>query len=703
MLNVVIMSWMRPHVPRGQRGQRGRPVRGGRRVRVGPRATSAATPAALATPARTAITAAVAVAATLGGLAAGPLPAASRAYADVVTVSQNTLRDGWDSSEPNLSPAVLKSGSFGQLFRTAVKGQVYAQPLVVGSTVIVVTQADWVYGLNSITGAVRWKLSLGTPWPTATVGCTDVKPQTGAMSTPVYDPATGLLYLVDEAIPAGSSAQHPAFFMHALDPATGKEQPGWPVRITGPPANDPSTPFNPYTQWQRAGLLLLGGSVYAGFGSHCDFGTYYGYVAGVNTATRAQTMWSDEVAGDGGFAAGIWLGGGGLMSDGAGRIFLATGNGTSPPAGPGNAPPTTLGDAVVRLGIGKDGVLAAKDFFSPADAPVLDTNDLDLGSGGPVGLPYGTASFPHLLVEGGKDGRLFLLNTHHLGGREQGPGQSDDAVSVAGPFGGEWGHPAAFGTTPTLTKANAGTADDFLYYVSGYGTMVALKFGLDSSGIPQFADVAGTSGMFGFGSGSPVVTSNGSSPSSAVVWEVYEAGENGANGRLEAYRAVPPASCTASAPCTLSELWSAPIGTAAKFTVPATDDGRVYVGTRGGHVLCFGVPAPLTGPAPVKFGDVKVGSTSAARDITVTATTTVTISRIGASTDGGPYQFSAGTPLLAGKPVSLPVTLRKGQKLTVPVRSHPTAPGSVTGALNIHTNATGYPVVSVSLAVTGIR
>ena len=34
--------------------------------------------------------------------------------------------------------------------------------------------------------------------------------------------------------------------------------------------------------------------------------------------------------------------------------------------------------------------------------------------------------------------------------------------------------------------------------------------------------------------------------------------------------------------------FSAPIGTGAKFVVPASDSGRVYVGTRDGHIIAFG-------------------------------------------------------------------------------------------------------------------
>src|SRR5579859_1570667 len=103
--------------------------------------------------------------AALGAVASSAAPAAR---ADDVTASQNTLRDGWDASEQGLSPAVLQGGSFGQLFSTAVQGQVYAQPVVAGSTVVVATQQDYVYGLDAASGAIRWSLSLGTKGPTAT-------------------------------------------------------------------------------------------------------------------------------------------------------------------------------------------------------------------------------------------------------------------------------------------------------------------------------------------------------------------------------------------------------------------------------------------------------------------------------------------------------------------------------------------------------
>ncbi len=658
---------------------------------------------------RRAVTVTTAFAVSAVGLTGSVLIARQpAARADVVTASDNNLRDGWDPNEPGLSPAVLESGTFGQLFSTAVDGQVFAQPIVAGSTLVVATQNDYVYGLNAVTGAVRWSRSLGAPWPTATLNCTDVEPSVGVMSTPVYDPSTGTVYLVAEEIPPGADPYHPAFYMHALSARSGRERRGWPVQIQGTPVNDPTKQFKALDQWQRAGLLLLGGSVYVAFGSHCDFVPYSGYVVGINAATRAQKMWTDE-SGITNAQAGIWQGGGGLMSDGPGRIFFASGNGVSPAPGPGSSPPGQLGDSVVRLAAQAGGGLAAQDFFSPANAPSLDVEDADLGSGGPVGLPYGTSGYPNLLVQAGKDGRIFLLNRDQLGGRMQGPGGTDLPVSVAGPFPGEWGHPAAFGDTTVVTAGNAAGANDFVYYLgtgrAGPGALRALKFGLSSSGTPVLSDVANSATLFGYGSGSPVVTSNGADPSSALIWEVYSSGSYG-TGVLEAYQAVPSASCTAAQPCTLPEVWSAPIGEAAKFTIPAIDAGRVYVGTADGHVLGFGSPdaVPLAGGAPVDFGLVPVGHTSRARKVTVRAVTTLTVNKISATSAAAPNPFIIGRPTGGnGVPISLPVTLRAGETLTVPVKLDPAVPGGITGAVDFANSSANFPVVSVALSGTGTR
>ena len=688
-------------------------------------------------------------AASVGALAYWP----SNSRADEVTASVGALRDGWDPQETTgaLSPATVSGASFGELFGTSVDGQVYAQPVVVGNTVIVATENDYVYSLNAATGSVNWSKSLGTPWPSAAENCTDLNPNVGVTSTPVYDPASGYVYLVAEVVPAGGSVLHPVFYLHALSPMTGAERSGWPVRIGGSPTNDRTAQFTPFTLLQRPGLLLTDGSVYAAFASHCDFQPYRGYVVGVNVtstkAQRSQTMWTDE-SGITDAMAGIWQSGGGLMSDGKGQIIFASGNGVSPAPGPGSKPPGELAESVVRLVVQSDGSLVAKDFFSPVIAPLLDSLDRDLGSGGPTGLPFGSAAYPHLLVQGGKRGSLFLLNRDHLGGRKQGPNGTDAVVSeILKGLKGQYGHPAAFADTTALTATNFQKAKDYVYYVGDTDPLRYLKAGLASNGkTVVLSDVAQSSDVFGLTSGSPVVTSSGQTPGSAVLWVVNSSKNSGATGMLQAYPAVPPTSCTTAKPCTIKPLWfSAPFTNAGKFTIPATDNGRVYIGTRGpvtttatgcggvvvpagtscGQVFGFGSPslAPLgaASPAAVDFGQVAAGHVSAQRAVTITnkSAATVTVESVTTASTTSPDPFAQAGPYVinqASTPASCTMRsgttastceLQPGDTLTVPaVTFSPASPGADTGALEFELDPAKFPnspAVSVGLSGTGTQ
>jgi hypothetical protein len=603
----------------------------------------------------------------------------THARADEVTTAQDQARTGWDPNEPGLSPATLTSGGFGKLFATQLTGQIYAQPLVIGSQVVVTTEENNVYGLNAQTGAINWQLSLGPSWPSSAMGCTDMTPSIGSTSTPVYDPSTGEVYLT-AVVNDGSSLYQPHIYLVAVNAQTGQKD--WQIPVQGAPANDPSRPFDPLTERQRASLLLMNGTVYMGFGSYCDIAPYTGYVAGVTVSpttgsTHKLTMWTDE-AGLTDDQSGIWMTGSGLMSDGSGRIFVTTGNGVSPPpsTGTGTTSPSELGDSVVRLGVQSDGTLAAQDFFSPVNAPTLDTEDQDFGSGGPVALPFGTTTYPHLLVQAGKDGRIFLLDSDSLGGRGT---TTDRPVSMSGPYRAQFGRPAAF--------AGAGGAD-YLYY-SGVGDYLrALKFtvppttGTDPAK-PVFTDVANSATPFSYTSGSPVVTSNSADPASAVVWEVDSAG---ASSTLDAFAAVPAAGAAH-----LTQLWSAPIGTGAKFSTPATDSGRVYVGTNDGKVYGFGSPdaAPLTGTSQPATTPV---DTPVTFPVTLTAKTAVTVTGVSTTSPAATNPFKASLPN-GGTP-----SLSAGQTLTVDVTFTPATAGGVTGSLQVATDTPNFAAVSIPLA-----
>ena len=111
--------------------------------------------------------------------------------ANEVTESQNLSRDGWDSGEPALSPAAVAAKSFGQIFDTRVNGQVFAQPLSVGNSVLVATENDYVYSINRNTGAVNWSRQLGSPYAAAAEDCAQtpvVLPYIGVTSAPGLRP-----------------------------------------------------------------------------------------------------------------------------------------------------------------------------------------------------------------------------------------------------------------------------------------------------------------------------------------------------------------------------------------------------------------------------------------------------------------------------------------------------------------------------------
>jgi PQQ-like domain/Abnormal spindle-like microcephaly-assoc'd, ASPM-SPD-2-Hydin len=634
----------------------------------------------------------------------------TRTSADDVTASGDVQRTGWDQSEAGMGPAAVKS--FTQLFKTSVNGQVYAQPLVVGSTVIVATEKNYVYGLDAATGAIQWKTHLGQAFVVAkssnhgVATCHDLVPDVGVTGTPVYDPATGDAYMFAMA---RTDKQH--WFLFGVNATTGHID--LKKEIWGRPSNDHHLYFSAQLQGERVGALLLDGVVYGAFASHCDRKPYAGYVAGVNVSTHAFTLWTDEngVAPN---QAGIWQSGGGLMSDGSGRIFLTSGNGISPANGKGTSPPGQLAESVVRLAVNSTGSLSAKDFFSPTNAPALDAADTDFGSGGPVALPFGTTTYPNVLLQAGKDGRLFMLNRDGLGGRGQGTGGTNGDLSVTTPYGGLWGHPAVFGDTTTLTGADYATANDYVYYLGKSDFLRVFKVRVNASDKPTLSDVANSSVNFAYTSGSPVVTSNGTDATTPVVWVVYAGNENGGSGQLEAYdvSSAALAGCTGSSQCKLSPIWSAPIGTAAKFVIPATSNGRVYVGTRAGAVYGFGAapPAAPVATAPASFAQTGVSSTTS-KTVSVTANAATTITSVtsstGASSAAAPGQFTVGTVTVTKKgsstpvPVHFPVALAKGDKLNTQVRFAPAGPGGTVGSLTIATQSARFATVNVPLTGTG--
>ena len=611
--------------------------------------------------------------------------------ASVVGADADQLGTNW---YPNagISPTQVNNNGFGQLFDVTLPavdgvapGEIYAQPIVADGLLLVVTENDNAYGVSPSSGAVVWSENFGTAWQSSTINCGDLAPSVGITGTPVVDTASGVAYFVTDTTPSTGGA---LWQMQAVQITTGQEIANFPVPIQGSATNTTDITFNPVYQMQRPGLALVNGEVYAAFGSHCDLSPWYGLIAGITTAGALNDMWVDETGS--GQGAGIW-GPGGIVVDSAGNLYVATGNGNSPPVGPGlgAAQPSGLGECVIKLAT-TGAHLQLADYFCPSDADVLDTEDGDLGSGSPTGLPasFGTTQYPDLLVEVGKSGEVYLLDRDDLGGFDQGAGGGDDVVSETGPLGGVWSHPAVWpgdgGYVYITTASPGGTADGSTGELDVYQRVV------DGDGQVSLNWVGDVPAML-FGAGAPIVTSEGTTAGSAVVWDIVPTG-SGNQADLVAYGAVPVAGTSAA---TLPVLWEASVGNASKFSMPLAYDQSVYVGNYDGQILAFGpvtTAPPLTGE-PVEAPDTALGSTSqATATFTASGAVSVTGVAISTSTEGASGAFT--TP-----PLSATVQLSSGNQFSVPVTFIPQVVGEQDGTLTLTTN---LGTVSVPVGGRGV-
>ena len=123
--------------------------------------------------------------------------------------------------------------------------------------------------------------------------------------------------------------------------------------------------------------------------------------------------------------AGAWGRPGAIYDAGTNRVFVASGNGTYDPT------QNYWGDSVVA--INPDGTGAAGkplDSYTPANFLALQNGDVDLGSTAPAILPVPLSSnVQHLAVQGGKDGKLRLVNLANLSG-QGGPGHTSGEVGT---------------------------------------------------------------------------------------------------------------------------------------------------------------------------------------------------------------------------------------------------------------------------------
>ena len=527
-------------------------------------ATTPATPAAPAAPA-----------------APAPPPASTASVpTDVLTYKNDPSRSGQNLTESILTPANVTASGFGLLRVLPVGGKVDAQPLYVSqlsvsgamhSVVFAATENDSVYAFDANTGSLLWQVSLLAAGETVSDprACNQVSPEIGVTSTPVIDRSAGThgtLYVVAMSKDAASNYHQR---LHALDLTSGAELLGGPTEISATSATAAGgvALFAAGQYAERAALLLLNGTVYTSWTSHCDIGPYFGWIIGYSGSTLSQTAVLNVAPNSGGGGPSIWMSGGGPAADSQGNIYLLTANGAFETTLDANGFPNRqdYGNSFLKLSTA-GGSLSVADYFTMYNEVAESGADGDLGSGGEMLLPDltdSTNTVRHLVIGAGKDGNIYVVNRDSMG-KFNASGNSQIWQQVSGVLpGGIWATPAYF--NGTVYYGDVGSP------LKAF-TMTNAKF----AAAPQ----SQTSVQFAYPGTAPSVSANGTS--NAIVW----AHENTNPAVLHAYDAANLA----------HELYNSSqasgnrdqFGTGNKYITPTVADGKVFVGTTSG-VAVFGL------------------------------------------------------------------------------------------------------------------
>jgi hypothetical protein len=509
------------------------------------------------------------------GLACG-LMVPARGQVSVWTGQYDQGRSSANLSETILTTSNVNTSQFGLLFTRAVDDYIYAQPLylpqvTIGGTahnvVYVATINNSVYAFDADSPSLTaplWSVNLGPAAPQATH---NALPRCGILSTPVIEISSGTMYVV--ALTEASSKM--SFSLHALDITSGAEKLGGPVPIkasvtgTGTGSSGGKIAFNASLELQRPALLLLNGVVYMGFARQKTEGVYpyHGWELGYNATTLKQVFVLNTTAN--GNEGGIWMSGRGPAAD-AGGFTLMTGNGD---VGNGD-----IGQSFVRYGTNH----SQTGLYTPSNWAALNTNDYDLGAGGPLLIP-GTS----LVLGGGKTGLIYLLSIGSSGAYtyvqsvQATPGCSSSSDSSCAQV-----HSPAFWS---LTGSSPPTPS-LLYVWASNDVLKAFTFSgglLGTSPAYQNPMVAGLPGGAAL-----TISANGVTAGSGILWATMsteDASSAAVPGVLHAFNAANVA----------TELWNSSMNSAdqfgnlAKFAIPVVANGKVYVATFSDQLAVYGL------------------------------------------------------------------------------------------------------------------
>jgi FtsP/CotA-like multicopper oxidase with cupredoxin domain len=521
---------------------------------------------------------------------------------DNLTFHHDPGRTGWDPNETALTTTNVASSAFGLLGTISAPsgmpafGKVFAQPLYVTSEttsggqvhnlVVIATTTDQVYAVDDRSGAVVWEHNFTNPAGGITqqswtdTNCSAINPDIGIVATPVIDRTKDLLYVLVPTKENGVFHRR----LHALALSSGADAIA-PVEATATVtlASGGTATVDPKENLSRPALLEANGNIYIGLGSFCDefSTTIHGWLLSYNASTlqfSGNAVDTTNLAtGSNYFLGSLWMSGFGPAADSSGNVYVATGNG--PYDGKND-----FAMSVLKLPGNLDTSKAST--FTPIGEAADSNSDADLGSGGVMVAPPLAGAYPHLVIQGGKCGVgsanggtqgcvKYVLNGDNLGGQQAGDA---GALYHANTGGSMFGGPAFF-------QDSSGKS----YVIYGGGNPLT-TYTLDLNPIslvPQSEANVGCLGCRAPGS-QPIVSSNGTTAGTAIVWALKTPGNSGGAISLYAFDALNMSHTlyTGTAGQWTNTSGAPYIGNA--FVSPLVANGRVYVPTDGG-VAVFGL------------------------------------------------------------------------------------------------------------------
>jgi hypothetical protein len=587
------------------------------------------------------------------------------------------LQRGYDAgvtgatlSETTLNTTNVSPSTFGLVFKLPVDDAIFAQPLYVPNILInlklhnvlyVATMSDTVYAFDADTGgAPLWRLNLASLVGAKPVPATkfefsqshNIVGNLGILSTPVIDLLTRTMYVVSctlEGVTPSTPNGTMVYRLHALDITTGARHAGSGLKISG---SYGWLNFNGRYQWQRESLVLSGNYVVFGFGPvELEYaGSYVGWVMAYDKITLAQTgIFATVTTGNGG--GGVWQSGRPAVVDRSGFVYLFVGNAF----GNGYDGVDDFSESALKLDPAHG--LKLIDWFTPSTWSTLDTQDLDLGSSGPLLIP-GT----NLLAGGSKAGVLYVLNTANLGKYNAQDSQIVQKAHIATEFRGG----------PVYWQRTAANGGPRLY---NWGPNDALKsFPFNGT---TFATTPSSRGIVTnqlFPGGILTLSANGETRGSGVLWAT-----TAGSGDAENNPPVPGVLYAFDAGNVANELWNSTMnatrdgfGNYAKFVPPMVAKGRVYVATWSNQVAVYGLTNTATALPPVLTSiSPTSGPTTGGTIVTLTGMNFVTGATVAFAgvpavvTSVKATTITAKTPVHSSVPVNVVVKNPDGQSATL--------------------------------------